>query len=258
MKILVLYAYHESEGARKNLDFFNRYGLYRTSDVTYFLMVNGSRCSVRLSQRWSGVEFRENTGLDFGAWYHSLQRFDLNQYDYFIFINDTVKGPFKNKDWIRSFISLINDQNKLAGITINCVPGGFAAPYGRRTAPHVQSMLLCTDKIGLSILYPQVISPQMMDKSDTILYKEIGASMAILRAGYNITCILAPYQVDYRIESNCYVNVNNGYGGHPWGDRGYFGRSLYPLETIFFKTNTGTNPLSLRQAIEAQERHPWY
>jgi len=98
----------------------------------------------------------------------------------------------------------------------------------------------------------------MMDKGNTIIYKEIGASMAILNAGYNITCILTPYQVDYQIPANCFINSYNGILGHPWGRGKYFGRSLTPEETIFFKVSTGTNPQALRRAVQLQSRVTWY
>ena len=121
--------------------------------------------------------------------------------------------------------------------------------YRMPVTPHVQSMLLCTDRVGLDVIYPSIINANHdLTLLETVILKEIGASLAILKAGYNITCILKPFQVDYQIITNCYVNAYNGAKGDPWWNHAYFGRSLEPFETIFFKTNRGVTEDILEQA----------
>jgi hypothetical protein len=198
---------------------------------------------------WDRVLRRENKGYDFGAWYHGLQHSTLFGYDYFIFLNDSIRGPFGDPNWIGTFTGLLTERNKLAGITINCHNNGYNMAYQMPVTPHVQSMMLCTDRVGLDIIYPSIISANHdLTLLETVILKEIGASLAILKAGYNITCILKPYQVDYQVVTNCHINAYNGAKGDPWWNHAYFGRSLTPFETIFFKTNRGVTEDVLEQA----------
>jgi hypothetical protein len=246
-KYLCIYAYYEKESARKNLEFFQRHGMSVRSNVTYILIINGEVCTLDTTM-WDVVIKRENRGYDFGAWYHGLQNSNLN-FDYFIFLNDSIRGPFGDPNWIHTFTNLLTDHNKLAGITINCHTNGYNMAYRMPVTPHVQSMLLCTDRVGLNIIYPNIINNNHdLSLLETVILKEIGASLAILRAGYNITAILKPFQVDYQIIANCYVNAYNGAKGDPWWNNAYFGRSLDPFEVIFFKTNRGVTEDVLEQA----------
>ena len=258
MKVLVLYAYHESPGASTNLEFFDRFGLYRTNDITYCLIINGKTCSINLSNRWSKTVFRENEGYDFAAWNYGLENFDLSEYTHFIFLNDTVRGPFGDRHWIRTFLDLITDDVKLAGITINCHHGLYSKYFDRETVPHVQSMFFCTDRVGLDLIRPKIINGEILDKVQTVIQKELGLSLTILDAGYNITCILPRYQVDFRNPDNQWLNSQNGTHGDVQFEGAYFGRTLHPIETIFFKTNRRINESSLTQLTEAQRKTSFY
>ena len=62
---------------------------------------------------------------------------------------------------------------------------------------------------------------------DTIWHSEIGASAALLEAGYNLDCLLAKYQgVDWRNSSFHGCNA----GMNPMWEGRYDGISLNPLE----------------------------
>ena len=214
-KYLCIYAYYEKESARKNLDFFQRHGMDVRDRTTYMLIINGELCTLDTST-WDIVLRRENKGYDFGAWYYGLQNSDLSTFDYFIFLNDSIRGPFGDRGWIGTFTGLLTERDKLAGITINCHNNGYNMAYRMPVTPHVQSMLLCTDRVGLDVIYPSIINANHdLTLLETVILKEIGASLAILKAGYNITCILKPFQVDYQIITNCYVNAYNGAKGEP-------------------------------------------
>ena len=257
-RVLVVYVYHESAGSKANLEFFNKYGLYQTEDVTYILMINGETCSVDLSPRWSKIQPRRNEGFDFVAWTEGLSLVNKDDYDYFIFLNDTVRGPFIDRHWIRTFTSMIDHETKLAGISINCHVKLYAHYHNRESVPHVQSMIWCTDQIGLDVVIPKILNTEMLDKDKTVIYKEIGLSLAILDAGYNITCILPKYQVDYRLPENQFINSNNGAFGDPQYPNGYFGRTLHPLETIFFKANRHINDVALNEMTNIQSEMKFY
>lgn len=254
-KILLLYSYYESTLTKINLEFFNNFGMYRTDDVSYNLIINGQTCSANLSDRWDSITKRENLGFDFSAWYEKLNTINLLKYNYFIFINDTVRGPFNEKRWIKKFLNLLNDQTKLSGISINCYIGPFVFPI---PSPHVQSMLLCTDKKGLEIIYPSIINEYRLDKLQTIFQKEITLSKTILASGYNISCMLPGFNVDFRKLENCYINSNNGFSGDPWYPNAFFGNTIIPSDGIFFKTNRGLNEGLLQKMTDSQYKNKWY
>lgn len=255
-KKLVLYAYHESEESKINLEFFCKHGMYE--DAHYILIINGNECSVPINSKWNLTLKRENIGLDFGAWYCGLQAIDINNYNYFIFLNDTIRGPFynasnvgRNKYWIQTFINLLKqDKVKLAGLTINCYKGKEGLRYGYSFIPHVQTMLWCVDREGLDMIYPSLINEKVYDKIETVSIKEIGISQKMIQHGYNISCILEPYQVDYTKENNQNINYNL-HDGDPWFNDGYFGSNIDPYESIFFKTNREVAP----QLLELLTQH---
>jgi len=271
MKVLVLYAYHETPHSKVNLEFFNRFGLYQTGinqllpsgsqteDVSYCLIVNGRFCTVPLSERWTKTIDRDNLGYDFNAWYEGLQAFDGGkEFTHFIFMNDTVMGPFGDRHWIKTFTDLLSDEVKLAGISINCHVDLYAKHHGRASVPHVQSMFLCLDRAGLELIFPRIINSEILGKEETVIKKELGLSLAILNAGYNISCILPKYQVDFRKEENQFINSDNKYHGDPQFRGAYFGRSLHPLETIFFKSNRGINEKGLQEMVAVQNQMKFY
>ena len=194
---LVLFAYTDSIGARTNLIFFEKYGMDQSH--SYILIINETATPPDLprlqpSVKWTTVLRRPNEGYDFGAWAAALRTVDIEQYDYFVLLNDTVRGPFmsRNSDgvrpWTMCFTQLLNDKVKLSGISINCTTWLRPTPE-----PHVQSMLLCTDRIGMRIILP-IIREEATDKVQIIRNKELGCSQAILAAGYNISCMLSMYR----------------------------------------------------------------
>lgn len=79
------------------------------------------------------------------------------------------------------------------GATISC--GGLGRSAG---APHVQSYILATDRVGMEVLRSTgTVFQCHKDLQDTILHGEIGASRAIMAAGYNIDSLMLRYQVSW-------------------------------------------------------------
>lgn len=253
---LVLYVYHESEMARKNLEFFNKFGLY-DQRATYVLIINSPVCSVKLSDRWSKQIYRENVGIDFGGWYDALtsMKEELPHYKYFVFMNDTVRGPFGDRNWIKTFTGMITERTKLSGISINTLSRPwFTHPFKRKSLPHVQSMFMCTDQVGLSILYPAVINDTMYaGKMDTIIRKEVGTSIAILDAGYNITCILPQYQLNY-LDPNIVI-ADSHRNPDIWSSPT---THIHPYQTIFFKASCQGQQYPLDYFTQLQNQITYY
>lgn len=262
MRNLVIYSYFETFASKTNLEFFNDYGLYEKEETDYCLVVNAGVCTVNLSSRWSLVVLRENKGHDFAAWKQGLDAFDLKQYKYFIFLNDTVIGPLGDRHWIRTFTQKLNTETKLCGISINCLHVAKfnlynpKTPLQGRVCPHVQSMLWCTDKIGLDLVLPLLSDDTKYSKDELVARKEIGLSSLLLSFGYNITCILPPYQVDYRSKEH-FLNTFNGRDGDVFFPQAYFNKDIDPLQAVFFKNKRYT-PEKLARVVEEQREITYY
>lgn len=239
-KYLVIYAYSENPESKKNLEFFSKYGMYQQDRVVYLLVVNGYNYTAEIGKRWNHILHRRNEGADFGAWYAGLELVDIEDYDYFFFLNDTVIGPFGDRHYLRTFSDLLTEKVKLTGLSINC-----------HTRPHVQSMFFCTDIIGLKIIYAKIIN------EEDITLKEREISWEILKYGYNITCILPEMQVDYLDQKNWNLNGNK-YDGDPWYLGSYFGRTLTPLETIFIRVNDRNTESLLQPYLEVMKKCSYY
>ncbi|CAF2765890.1 unnamed protein product [Rotaria sp. Silwood2] len=173
------------------------------------------------------------------------RKINLNKYKYFIFMNSSIRGPFFppyfielvsksniNYYWYSIFTNRINNYVKLVGCTISC-----------ETVPHVQSYLLVTDLIGLSILlkpgnwggaYPEGIFTCYPTKDHVSLYSELPSSNRILESGYMIDSLLTKYQhINFSEPHNKFCNSNK----NPFINNAFQGTSLEPYEVVFVKYN---------------------
>lgn len=244
-KILIIYAYFETDGARRNLGFFCRHGISPDRDRQHVIVVNG-QCSIEDQiPKLDNVLIlrRGNTGFDFGAWAHALQHVRFDQFDYFFLLNSSVTGPFvplydDTLRWPLLFIGMLNDRVKLAGITINVFGG----------QPIVQSMFLATDRVGLHLLVSQGIftgNDGDATKETVIFGREIRASHIILASGFAVDS-LDP------IHRNRAVPHLRGEGaGDIFVPRALpHGYTLEPVDVCFFKTNRGCSPEALARSMQ--------
>eukprot|EP00455_Lapot_gusevi_P057492 TRINITY_DN9809_c0_g1_i5.p1 TRINITY_DN9809_c0_g1~~TRINITY_DN9809_c0_g1_i5.p1 ORF type:complete len:343 (-),score=26.39 TRINITY_DN9809_c0_g1_i5:111-1139(-) len=189
---------------------------------------------------------RSNTCFDIGAFRAGLeargvtdQTVETTVYKYFFFINSSVRGPYVPKSfsllashvpnsarippWLLAFSSMITNQVKLAGCTINCGADN----------PHVQSFAWTTDTVGLKVLlsHPKALGcPKTF--WDAISAGEVLMSRAIMDAGFQIDSLMIRYDgVDFRKTENhnCNDRVN------PLSEQSNDGISVHPLEIMFFK-----------------------
>jgi hypothetical protein len=164
---------------------------------------------------------------------------DISRYTFFLWLNSSVRGPFMpsylrgHMHWTRPFTDKLTPSTKLVGATINC--GGA---HGTAPKPHVQSYVVATDRAGLSVL---LAAPGVFEcwkeMADVVVHSEIGASVAILNAGFNIDSLMLRYQgLDWRdprlsgeAEFPCNAGMNPLQPG--FND----GIDVHPLETMFVK-----------------------
>jgi hypothetical protein len=291
VSVYILYAYHEDSSSKDNLKYFLENGYISNPEYHFLFIINGHHCDIEIPTASNiSIYKRDNKGYDFGAWTYGLTY--VHNPDKIIFLNSTIKGPFlssKNDEcWIDQFTNMITDTTKLAGISINCphISNGSLHEfktiidtykvYQNGYLPHVQSMLLVTDAIGLEIGIKGDIfneNDMMMDnfeanvgsdgrivnkqKEEFVIRKEIGYSAKILESGYNINCILSKYKdKNYRDSENHDINNNNGYNGDPFYNHSYFEDTIDPYEAIFIKTNRGIEYNFNRQIVtESNDFH---
>ncbi len=68
-----------------------------------------------------------NGGYDYGGYARLLTPRSLEQeFEHFIFVNSSVRGPFFpsyfDKNWARLFTEKLSDETRLVGSTINILP----------------------------------------------------------------------------------------------------------------------------------------
>jgi hypothetical protein len=228
MRTLCIYVLHQYN---LNVDFFIKNGIFLDPNVDFYFVINDTE--LKLDILGCKVINRQNINLDNGAWSHVLfmkdnEKFLYENYDYFVFINATVRGPFlpvwyKDKNWIKLFTDRITNELKLFGPMI-CI-------FDNKV--HVQSMCFVTDRVGLQVGIDNGIfvkDEPPLDKFTICMKKEIGYSTAILNSGYNIGCMLKAYDgIDFR---NFQSKVDTLCFFEPYS---YFGTNVHPYEVIFWK-----------------------
>jgi hypothetical protein len=248
-RVLILYA---GLDINENLLFFLHNGYIDDPRYDYIFIFNNLEIDQALSEiipKKPNVRLmvRENTGLDFGAWSHALLSDAQNgsgllyqEYDSFIFVNSTARGPFlpswssEIDSWPELFLSKLTNEVKLVGATIH----PFFMPPNYYYFPHVQSMCMATDRIGLEIGIQSGIFNKLNSKTDKlkiIWNQECGFSKAILKSNYNIACLLAAYKDwDFRKISPIY-NKSSVIETDHYYEKNYFGININPYEVLFIK-----------------------
>lgn len=233
--ILVTYVYYENEDSLKNLNFFIKNGIYNNNNVQYNFILKGNNCSVTFPDYANIKVYKtKNEGYDFAGYTYSIQMINKNNFDYYIFLNDSVIGPFvpryisKNL-WYENFISLISDKVKLVGPTINRIKT-------KLYSEHVQSMAFATDNIGLDLIIKNnifnieesinIYNKPQKDKTIFIQTFEIGMSKVIIENGYEISSFMQCENNNKTLE-HCDVHYK----------KEYFGITLNPVEIMFIKNS---------------------
>ncbi|KUI64230.1 hypothetical protein VM1G_10987 [Cytospora mali] len=270
---LILYAYAESENARINLEFFLKKGLHGRADFVFIINGEASE-AVKLIPKLFNVMVvqRDNSCYDIGA-FGKVLRSQIKvgsegavkdgvqlwqRYKKFITMNASIRGPFlpvwSEECWTDAFIRKLNDQTKLVGLSYHCNP-----------SPHLQSMLLATDHIGMSILLDPGLAfsvpnndPPHGTVDDPVGYSrcyadfnqavhsEIGMARLIQSQGYKVDAMLTSVHVlgaaDY-CEKAAYPT------DHLWNGM-YFGFNVHPYEMLFMKANRDIDPELMKRMTE--------
>jgi hypothetical protein len=210
-KTLVLYVFHIFN---ERVEYFINNCIFYDDNTDFLIISNNlekieSYSNIKIPS-YVKVIYRENVGYDFGGWSEALLTNNLyKNYDYFIFTNSSIIGPFlrdgfKGK-WTDIYIDgLKNGSNvKLFGSTINtnCNPIKNA---------HVQSYIYSTDKEALQhLIDTEIFSLTNIASTfhDAIWGKEVPMSRKIIERGWNIASLLPCYKnVDFTIKNHSNYN----------------------------------------------------
>jgi hypothetical protein len=243
-KYVCLYCYYEkNDNYKENFIFFLENAIL--DNIDYYIIINGN-CSLDIPQKTNIiVVYRENTYYDFGGWSYCINNHIKKKYDYYIFLNTSVRGPYLNDlntNWLNEYLKLFNnDDVKLVGSSINMYSGSWL--YNKlvkkfnHTGPftHIQSMFFILNSEGYEYVKDyNFFNENYNNFNDVVAYKEIGLSQLILKNNWNINCILSKYRNhDYRILK---TNINTT-GDDPYYVGSYFGDTIDKYEVIFFKNN---------------------
>ena len=220
-KYVCMYAYYEkNEEYKENLIYFLQNGLLEYVD--YYIIINGE-CTVDIPNLNNIIVLkRENKGFDFGAWSYCINQL-TKQYDYYVFLNTSVKGPYlteedinNNITWLDKFLVLFNNEDiKMVGTTINIYQGfteqieeyknnyGYEPPY-----THIQSMFFILNNEGLNYLlsqnfFDEELINSYIDAQKIVINNEIRLSQLILLNNWNINSIVPKYKdIDYRTQKD--------------------------------------------------------
>jgi lipopolysaccharide biosynthesis protein len=229
LKTLITFIHFDrgaNSASRLNLDFFIKLGLTNSSDHHFNFVINSPSGGEKIpAQDNISVIKGHNKGYDFGGYKQSLQSVNLEEFDRFIFVNDTCRGPFlpdyiPSRIWVDIIGNLIQDQIKLVGATWN-----FNGPECRKDNLHIQSYFFATDSQGINLLLNAGIFNSIgKNKVDVIKQHEVKMSRLLLKSGFKIK----PLQLS---------QYNGDKSGDVCFDQGYYGITLNPLEVMFVKTN---------------------
>ena len=249
-KTCVLYHYYEASPEYK--DNFLHFMLFGDiEDVDFYIVISGDHTLDLPIKSNFFYFFTNNINHDYGG-YSSIFNSDqiiIDNYDYYLFINSSVRGPFYpsyfNQDWTSIFISKLNNEVKIVGSSINILNenGPIGEAYKNKylsNGPfsHVQTMAFClhVDTLRFLINNDFFSINEPMSKLDLIINYEILLSQIIIQSGGNISCLLEEYNdIDYRKK---HIDINpHSHNGDAIFEGAYFGRTPHPFEVLFIKTN---------------------
>ncbi|MRW89560.1 hypothetical protein GJ699_06150 [Duganella sp. FT80W] len=253
MKKQTLVIYHYFEKDRSYIEnFFHFLAFGYSAELDYLIVIAGGH-SVNLPQLENvRYLYTENKNNDFGGYCHAIKTaIDLHAYEYYVFVNSSVRGPYtaaySKTCWTNYFLDQLKADPEvgLIGSTINVLSPdspdsiGYGQKYGGQ-APysHVQTMCYAMPQAVLIYLHDSGFYDVEAELSKTAVIRdyEIRLSQAVLGQGWNIRSLLPEYNhIDYRLK---HTNINPvSAHGDANCNFGYFGRTPHPFEVIFMKVN---------------------
>jgi len=203
-KIVILYVFHEYN---ERVKYFLKNVIFYDKNIHFVVICNSE--TIQFScPKYVKVLHRPNIGYDFAGWSYGLFKDNLyHNYDYFIFINSSVMGPYltNKKSFVNKYLDPLSTSVKLFGSTINTIKEP-------KTMSHIQSSIFSMDKQTLQFLIDkEIFSLTNIAKTfkHAIWDKEVKMSRLIIENGWNIGCRHKLYKnVDFRFKDGKSLHPN--------------------------------------------------
>ena len=232
-KILVLYAFHIYN---ERVEHFIKHAIFKDPMFDFVIICNERTIEVSVPD-YVVVLKRDNKGYDFGAWSEGLLDNDRYMaYDYFVFVNSSVIGPYLpdgyTRPWPYRLLDGLKGNTRLFGSTINtiCDPVNHS---------HVQSFAFVMDREALEHLISEHIfslTRWAQTFNDAIWLHEVRMSRLVISRGWNIGSLMHHYKgVDFTFASRDPASYGIGW----LGDVMYPQHGLDRKEVMFLKGNRG-------------------
>jgi hypothetical protein len=242
-KVCCLYAYYEkNELYKTNFEYFLENAIL--DNIDYYVIINGDS-TVKIPERFNIAVFhRRNKGYDFGAYSFMIKRI-IKDYDYYVFLNATVKGPYlksnDNRNWLNIFLELFKDNVKLVGTSVcytDC--DRVKNKYNIDNIYYIQTMFFIINKELFIFLNKENFFDDEEELNNEtkmeniVIGKEIKLSYLTYLSNGNINCILDKYRnLDFKNLKN---DINqSSFHGDPYFPNRYFCSTIIPEDVIFFK-----------------------
>lgn len=247
-KTLVFFHYYEAnETYIKNLLHFLYFGYVKDA---HYVIIIAEKCSVDLPKADNITYINApNTNWDYGGYCHAIKNIkDVLDYDYYFFVNCSVRGPFVppyiHVSWHKIFIDLMVNDVGFIGATINKLSpfsptfSSFTKRHSCNSADHVQTPMYAMTKAVFQYLldygFYDIEIPLTKDR--VIEDYELLLSKVVLEGGWKIRCLLPEFEIN-DINSPRPIVDETLHVGDVVGPKRYFGRTPHPYETVFVKTN---------------------
>ena len=266
VKLAIIYVFSPQDNSSfSNLQYFVRNGIkshHGRSEAFFFIILQGVENLSSLPTLPKVAKYipHQNLCYDWGTlgWFLFQSGFiNQNKFDYFFFINSSVRGPFLpsyvKQSWLDVMLSLMSPVVKLAGPTISCESSGQS--IGRFTQnPHVQSYAMVTDHAGLSTMFSAGVFTCRNDRWRTIFYGELLSSRSILDAGYTINSLMMRYR-GINWHDKIFWQCNGGIS--PLNSHSLDGTTANPLDVMFVKVKDALIENEVSSAVLAVKYDEW-
>lgn len=249
MKNCIVYHYFEKDESYK--DNFNHFLFFGLDEINDFIIIVSGVCSLDIPIHKKNIKVfnLENFNLDYGAYCKLIQsEFHIHDYEFIFFINSSVRGPFIppyiKETWTNIFINFFNSNVGAVGSTINILNPlceqslHYNKIFNESEVSHIQTTAYCLSRESLQLLIDCGFYNEnsILDKISIISKYEIRMSQILLNNGYQIRSICPEFnKIDF-IDKHTNPNQTSS-NGDILVDKGYWGRTPHPYETIFVKTN---------------------
>lgn len=241
-RIAVVYHYYEKDDVyRDNLKYFLSVAIVDSVDY-FFILSEG--VSLILPQR-DNIKYieSENFNNDFGGYAKFVKDFFDESYNFFIFINSSVRGPFLpfylQDSWVDVFTSKLVGDTHLVGSSINILPesSSFSSRFNQRFGGNPPYVHIQTTAYALTLeALKHLVSigfynvSHKLTKDEVILSYELRLTQEIVKNRWDF-CSIIPQDVS----GDCF-NFSAKSGDVLFKD-GFYGRTISPFEVVFIKTN---------------------